>query len=582
MRQRLMALGVGVLFLAAVVGAAVVARGGGELRKLPIGPAGMSGGTVDERAMAADMSMPAFSVTYKLAEGVKDPGSEAPAYELGRADADAVARIAKALGLDGEAKRDGDAYVVVDGDRSLRVEGGGNWNFFDGGCGGPDGTVSSDDGKVACASGIAVAEEGAVRPAEEPAAPPTYDCTMPECPPESACIQSCPTPEPGPAPERPADLPTKAEAQAAAEKILVAVGLDPDEGSVRVDDAFSAWAVSFEPTVGGRRVFGLSYSLAIGPKSELVSASGWILDPDKLGDYPLAGLATAVKRLNEGTANSGGFGTDDPAAATDMGAPEPAIDDCSSPTVICDPPPPSPDGTEPAPAPDGGGPVPPPAEVEPIEVTLSDPKIGLLMVPSWDDKNPSYLVPAYLFATEQQDQDEATVKGEIQVMAVADELLTTVQPGQTEPAPEPGTDPGTPASCSGAGASSSADSDNAPLVVSVCTSATEVAVGEEVVFEVTAHDEDALIYTGDCRSAPEAVFGDEEGRVQGACAADCEAPKAGTTWTKQPSKHAARYTHAYAKPGTYTATFSVQSGDVCQQNPYSSRGSATVQITVVG
>ena len=40
--------------------------------------------------------------------------------------------------------------------------------------------------------------------------------------------------------------------------------------------------------------------------------------------------------------------------------------------------------------------------------------------------------------------------------------------------------------------------------------------------------------------------------------------------------------HAYAKPGTYTATFSFQSGDMCQDNPYSSRGSGSVQITVVG
>lgn len=581
MRQRLIALGVGVLFLAAVVSVAVVARGGGELRKLPIGAAGMAGSSVGERAMAADMSMPAFSVTYKLADGVKDPGSEAPAYELGRADAAAAARIAKALGLDGEAKRDGDAFVIFDGSRILRVEAAGNWNFFEGGCDGPDGAVSSD-GKVACATagGAAVVEEGAVRPAEDPGPLPSYDCVMPECPPGSACIQSCPTPEPEPAPERPADLPTKAEAQAAAEKVLVALGLDPDKGTVRVDDAFSAWAVSFEPTVGGRQVFGLSYSVAIGPKAELVSASGWILDPDNLGDYPLAGLATAVKRLNEGSSLGGMYGTDDRAAATDMGAPEPAIGDCSSPTVICDPPPPSPDGTEPAP--DGGEPVPPPAEVEPIEVTLSDPKIGLLMVPSWDGKTPSYLVPAYVFATELQDQDQVTVKGEIQVVAVTDELLTTVQPAQPEPATEPGTDPGTPASCSGAGVSSSADSDNGPLAVTVCTSATEVAVGEEVVFEVTAYDEDAPIYTGDCRAAPEAVFGDEEGARAGGCAVDCEAHKYLTEWTKEPGKHGARYTHAYAKPGTYTATFSFQSGDMCQDNPYSSRGSGSVQITVVG
>lgn len=350
-----------------------------------------------------------------------------------------------------------------------------------------------------------------------------------------ACDPSGKCPEPVP-PTPPADLPGREEAQRIALRTLEAAGIDTT-GNVEVSGPGDAWEVSAEPRLGGRRVFGVSNNLSIGSKGALIRGGGLLLATTEVGEYPLVSTAKALERLKAQ------WGT--------------------GPSVLRG-------GAEPAIAVAPGEPVPDP---QPVVRTITGVTLGLQ--PSFGAAS-QYLVPAFLFETDDG--------GVVPVPAVVDALLE--QPGTPEPAPEPGrpgqVEPAPPTggggrgsseACSGASSSSvsSGGETNEPMKLEVCARPSRAAVGETVTFTMTASDPDAAIDTNGCQQ-PLADYGDEgEGTVQ--CMSLCrrdDFPPAATTLTKT-------FTHAYAKPGTYTARFSVGS---CA--PKASQASVELQVTVRG
>lgn len=363
MRSRMLALVAGLLFLGSVVGVAVVSRsaGGGDLPKLPFGAAGAERAGASTAA-AADMAL-YRPVTYKLADGLERPTDKATAYRLVVGPAQAQ-RVAKALGLSGEAKAaEGSGWTVTDGTRVLRLDGSGSWNLFDDPCrlesgaassgSGPvegsaagddpastpadekpapvapldskscvleGGSVSGGGGEPGTAPGSEPATDGSgssgssagstgsadTRASEaeaearssEPTPPATVVCPMPYCPDGSACTQECSGVDQQPV--RPADLPSKAEARAQVVKILEAMGFDAEHGGLRIEDGFTVWSATYEPYIDGTRAADLSVSISVGSKGRIDWASGWVASYEQVGDYPLATLATALKRLNVG------------------------------------------------------------------------------------------------------------------------------------------------------------------------------------------------------------------------------------------------------------------------------------------
>lgn len=527
MRSRIIALAAGLLFLASVVGVAVVSRSAssGDLPRLPFGAAGERNASM----AAADMAL-FRPTTYKLGDGVEAPADKAAAYRLAPSASEAE-KVAAALGLDGSAKAKaaGEAWTVTDGDRTLRLERSGNWSLSNTACS-PDEPASSPPSKgvapapaadeppppdgakgdgqttatliapvpggqpcgyavsgTVTGGGVVSSEGGSAtagsstpesRSSSSDAPPPDKPpvvCDMPACAEGQSCLQVCPKP---PVPARPADLPTKPAARTQAAKILAELGFDAERGTLHIDDGYTVWSVGFEPEIEGVPVFGLGVSLAIGPKGALEWASGWVTAVAKIGDYPLASLATAVNRLNhpeieietggpqrlddsardltsdttdESAGNSAGASagvpapdcgvdqrgpitTIDPGTPADSTTTTSTIDGKATTSTVeggkvisdCGPfPAPCHDAPElsaecVAPCVDKCEPVTPP---EPVVVTLTKVKMALTLVFAPDEHGAAYLIPAYLFsAADAEAHAEA-----IPVVAVIDDLLIKPQ-----------------------------------------------------------------------------------------------------------------------------------------------------------
>lgn len=319
----------GVAFAVVVAGVAVAVgrSGGGDLRRLALAPAGSAAAET-----AASMAMLAPAVDLPLEADLSGLPARGPGFELvGRAGASDAARLARALGMEGDpVPGGGGGWTVIDGSARLDLQPGpgGSWHYLaDAGpvCG-PDSAVSSD-GETTCGERPSD-EVGGVEPQKggtEPGAPggerdaATMSCPSP-CPPDAqVCAAVCAEPgeegelaEPG-QPVRPADLPDEAGAERIARETFARLGLDLTGASVRVSDGGSTWYVSADPAVGGLPTVGLAWSLEIGGKGVVRSAGGFLLDVEHLGDYPLVGPGAALERL---------------AAAGNHGAPEPLIARC--------------------------------------------------------------------------------------------------------------------------------------------------------------------------------------------------------------------------------------------------------------
>lgn len=208
--------------------------------------------------------------------------------------------------------------------------------------------------------------------------------------------------------------------------------------------------------------------------------------------------------------------------------------------------------------------------------TITGAHLGLLAVPAGEW---TYLEPAFVF--------ELADGGEVKVVALVDELLAVPRPGGPPPAPggppqevppappNPGGGGSSSESCAGSSSASSGGGgeQNQPLTIEVCASPSSPKVGETVTFRLEARDPDAPEYDTVCPAPP--IFGDEQDPPVRCTAVGCAAEDPPSPESRSASR---TYTHAYAKPGTYTAVFAA---DSCG-GPKSSRGEVQLQITVTG
>ena len=340
-------------------------------------------------------------IIYRVGGTLPPLASGATVY---RADATTtparVARLAKALGLTGSVREDASGWSVAGAGRSLEVQraGGLPWTLS-----------SSGGGSVS--SGCAVASPGSSSSsgisAPTPAASPPPACLGPDTVP---------------------GLPSRVDAERRARDVLTRAGFDLTEATASSTGGTDSWYVSFTPTIAGLPVLGGRWSVTVGANGSVPSASGRLADPVGVGDYPLAGVAAGVHRLEEGgkwIVYSGPV----PMLGGPLG---PAVPPTTGP---CRP----------------GGPCPPvstatPVSIAPVLVTITG--VHLAVAWAWPldpSSHDAWLVPVYVF----QLTGEAGYPlfgNEVPVLAVANQYLaappsTTMPAGVTEPgtAPAPNT-----------------------------------------------------------------------------------------------------------------------------------------------
>ena len=260
-----------------------------------------------------------------------------------------------------------------------------------------------------------------------------------------------------PRPSRPTP-PTPESAKKAARDALKAAGVDVDDAKVTTESFDGATQnVRFQHVVDGVPVDGYETYVGVGPDDEIISASGYVLGPRRVGTYTLATLARAVERLNE---SSGNLRTLEARDTTAIAPGEPNGDT----------------------SPSGGG------STEATVVKLTSVKVGLMMQSDYDGD--LWLVPAYQFGT----QDNGRVAA-----AAADDKYIEQPPAQTTPKPVDGgaTEPG--AASGGAYTEDQCEafsSDN--LNGYVCMDRSAYKAGEAVTFRISATDDDRGFSTGPC------------------------------------------------------------------------------------
>ena len=131
---------------------------------------------------------------------------------------------------------------------------------------------------------------------------PAVPVTTSPCPPEgcAAPTEPVPMPEPMPPPERPArpaDFPTRADAERIARETFTRLGAGLD--GFAMDDGWITWEARVETRVDGMAVMGQGSWLGVGAGGRIAHGGGFLAEPDKIGDYPLAGVEAGLRRLNE-------------------------------------------------------------------------------------------------------------------------------------------------------------------------------------------------------------------------------------------------------------------------------------------
>jgi hypothetical protein len=315
--------------------------------------------------------------------------------------------LARALGLNAPVTDVDNGWTVSEDGRVLRVERqpGLPWYFSpyagDIGCA----TAGAEPRGEPVAPDTPVASDGCGTSGSAGGGTVTTSVAAEPCPADAKC--AAPEPAPLPVPERPADLPTREQAEGAARALFAKAGIDLAGAAVRVDDGFTQWFVEFEPEVGGLPTLGFSSGASIGPKG-VVDAHGWLAQPDPADEYPLVTSAAGFERLKTspyGTGPEPLIAADAPIACAAVGCPEPG----------------------------------------PVVRTVTGVRLGLtfaaLLEPG--DQGRALLVPVFLFDVEDGAQASAAGSGSVvPVLAVEDELLPKPveepRPGATEPAPDPG------------------------------------------------------------------------------------------------------------------------------------------------
>jgi hypothetical protein len=426
---------------------ALAAAGGGTGRDAAATMSADSGG-----AGVAESSMPApGGVEYEVEGDLPELDGEGPAYELGgTVTGDDVLALARQLGIAGSVIEGPTGWVVASeaSPQQLVVNKVSGHPWFSGemaGCGmpavepSPEGEYRSldiprcadekaileerereavaNDAAASASAGGAAGSEGGVTASDTPtsSSDAAIRCEAPPCPPDAVCTApACPD-EPYVEPERPADMPSKTEAEGIARGLFTRLGVELEGATVRVEDGFSQWYVTVEPAIDGLPTTGFTWQAGIGPKGAIAHAGGWLDDPEHTDDYPLAGTDAALERLRTG---GGWYGGAMPMAAT-RDAAEPAIAIDCPPEADC-------------------------APAEPVVVKITGVKLGLQFSPVFDERGNqtgALLIPTYLFET-------STDAYPLPVIAVADEYLPEPPaPVQIDPMPvdlpadDPATDP---------------------------------------------------------------------------------------------------------------------------------------------
>ncbi|HET7488973.1 MAG TPA: hypothetical protein VFJ85_13670 [Acidimicrobiales bacterium] len=331
MRNRAVVAAAVVAFAVGVGVVAVVAgRGGGgaDLVRLPAAT-GSATGTADAAAPTAERSIgalaPVIPLDYTVKGSLPDLPSSAAAYRLPTdTTADAVKRLAAALGVDGEPQPTAGGWVVHDAERSVQVmkAPGAPWSLSR--C--PEAMTVSSDGSTAgvvkgCEVAAAIAGSGGTAvdlPATSPQpAPCPADATC-AAPPATAVPEPVPGTKPVPdaqsagpplagppvsvvppdqPPARP-DLPSREEATRVAKEAFARLGAG-DQG-FQLEDSWSNWSARVDGLVDGAAVPGLGTWLGIGPGGVIEYGSGMLARPERLGDYPLVSVQAGLDRLRRG------------------------------------------------------------------------------------------------------------------------------------------------------------------------------------------------------------------------------------------------------------------------------------------
>lgn len=321
-----------------VGGVALVATGGDDdpprldlNAAAPASPAAGGGGErmAESVDMASDdMASMLMMARYVAADELPDLGGSAPIHRL-VADDDDLRTLARHLGIEGEVTdAEGMQRAISEGDASVSRYGA-SWWYVSGKAypGSPDAAVSSG-----CEGG-----------------------------PDTACAEPSPMPEP----ERPAGLPTQAEAEGIVRAVAKAAGLDLTNARVTSYDNTTTWAVNIELALDGTPVPGWSVYGTVMEGGQILDAGGAIGSLEQVGDYPLDTTRVAIDRLNEQQTGSG------------EGATEPAVEPATEPdemTIM--------------PVVEGEG-------AEPVTVTLRTAELSYTMAGNADGTE-TYLVPAYL------------------------------------------------------------------------------------------------------------------------------------------------------------------------------------------
>jgi hypothetical protein len=417
-------------------GVALALRGGGTPEPLPL----LAGNGRQSEAATLSMGAPAGAdaakdtpaamptpwggIDIRLQGDLPDLASRATAWDVVTPDLDGagVARLARALGLDGEPVRREGGWVLESAEENFSVwpsEPGWSVNLFRHAAASPgkppadaerrardlldrmgvlggDWKVDTQETEIgvgwACATSTGVAVDGAPPPDAAVSSDPAMPSRKPIIPADRP-VTSCPPPPP----------PTKGV------------------------------SVSFAPVLDGRRADWGTWNVMVGPGGAIQSVSGTWARFERHGDYDLRPVSAALDELR-----SGGAGGIRPMMATDLRAVAPVEPDVA---VAPCPLPPDPVAVEAVKDVDAAEarklayPVlfdcPPP---KPTVVTVTDVELGLLPAPGWDGQRTRlYLVPAYRFTGHFEDGS----RYEAPVMALAPDAIAPPPPQADEPMTKP-------------------------------------------------------------------------------------------------------------------------------------------------
>ncbi|MEY2397709.1 MAG: hypothetical protein QOJ00_883 [Actinomycetota bacterium] len=540
MRARLVLAGLAVTAL--VLGAC-----GTNVPKLP-GPLAATGGAKSEAtAASADALMMRPNVKYVLADGVTTDAKTGEAYKFDEVTRTDVEKLAKALGVPGAVRSQGDGWNVGQGAKETASSDAGNLYVSRGGSFSMNASFAGSVG-----SGCAIAPVAADGTPDAPSA------NSASASPSSSAVCAAPSFPPPPPTTVPANAPTKAEAQRIATDALKTAGVSVGDAIVTTETVDgSSFDVRIRSRVQGKTVSGFEHFVTVDATKKITTASGYLAGPSSVGTYDLATLQRAVERLNASTPQPYGIGGPErlgAGVATDMATPETAV--APAPGAVTN---------EPVPV-DGGG------SIEPTVITLTKVEVGLML--QGDSAGALWLVPAYDFTSDHGDHVFAQAADDKYLEQPTD--TTSVKPGSGAGGGSAGStgggtaDPGSSANCAGL-SPSSADANG--ITAQVCANSTTVKAGESVMFTITGSDPDRAFTDGPCGDGVTENFGDG-----GPGAVRCQACAA--TVADGPGKVQRGREHTYAAAGTYTAEFTITSGTMCTKDPKDSTATLSLVMTV--